>query len=381
MNAFQSGVRRYDLDWLRVIAFGLLIFYHIGMFYVTWGWHVKSPHAGPFAEPLMMLLNPWRLPLLFLISGVALRFAVDKAEAGFARRRFFRLFIPLMVGVFLVVPPQSYLELLSNGEISTGFLVFYQKYIAADQRYSVILPTWNHLWYVAYMLVYTLLVLPLMPLIRQCADAFDVVSVKDSFTAWRLLLLPGVLFVTYRFTTDIWFPEETHALVDDWGAHVRYFSYFVIGILLAKHEGFWRASATVRNSSAVLAVGFAVALSLLWSNWSWVSDQSAIVVVAQALRPLYAWTVIVALLSFGQKYLNRPSAVLTYLTAAIFAFYILHQTIIVIAGVWLGRLGLPVVAEFVSLVLVTFGGCFIFYEYLIRRVRFLRPLFGVAIKR
>ncbi len=64
--------RRYDLDWLRIIAFGLLILYHSGMFYVTWGWHVKSVHAGPEAEWAMLLLNPWRLSLLFFISGVAL---------------------------------------------------------------------------------------------------------------------------------------------------------------------------------------------------------------------------------------------------------------------------------------------------------------------
>ncbi len=26
--------RRHDLDWLRIIAFGLLVLYHVGMFYV-----------------------------------------------------------------------------------------------------------------------------------------------------------------------------------------------------------------------------------------------------------------------------------------------------------------------------------------------------------
>ena len=67
----NPGERRYDLDWVRIGAFMLLIFYHVGMYYVTWDWHVKSPHASSTIEPLMMLTSPWRLSLLFLVSGVA----------------------------------------------------------------------------------------------------------------------------------------------------------------------------------------------------------------------------------------------------------------------------------------------------------------------
>ena len=74
-----SHTRRYDLDWLRIFTFGLLIFYHIGMFYVSWDFHVKSVHAGPFIEPVMKLVNPWRMSVLFIISGVALRYAMDAA--------------------------------------------------------------------------------------------------------------------------------------------------------------------------------------------------------------------------------------------------------------------------------------------------------------
>lgn len=380
MENHAINTRRYDLDWLRVIAFGLLIFYHIGMYYVTWGWHVKSVHAGPFAEPLMRLLSPWRLSLLFFISGVALKFAVDKMQAGFTRKRFFRLFIPLMAGVFLIVPPQAYYELLGKGEIAAGYLDFYKIYLSADQSYSIILPTWNHLWYVAYMLVYTMAVLPLMPMIGRWAAAMDTPWFERLMAGGRVLVLPGLLFVLYRFTTDRWFPEETHALVDDWGGHVRYFSYFLLGILLAKNAAFWRAIALVSRSGPLLAVGLAVVLSAAWANWAGVSDQPFAVVVAQALRPLYAWVVIASLLALGQQYLNRKSPLLAYLTTAIFAFYILHQTIIVVAGVWLSGYGLPVVVEFAALVTLTFGGCYILYEFVIRRVGLLRPLFGVPNK-
>nr|WP_246754345.1 hypothetical protein [Bradyrhizobium diazoefficiens] len=70
----QSSERRIDLDWVRILAFGLLIFYHVGMLYVSWGFHIKSVHRLTWLEPLMLFLNPWRLSLLFLVSGVATRF-------------------------------------------------------------------------------------------------------------------------------------------------------------------------------------------------------------------------------------------------------------------------------------------------------------------
>jgi len=66
-----ASARRYDLDWLRIFAFGLLILYHVGMYYVSWDWHVKSPFASTTLEPLMMLSSPWRLALLFFVSGCA----------------------------------------------------------------------------------------------------------------------------------------------------------------------------------------------------------------------------------------------------------------------------------------------------------------------
>ena len=55
--------RRYDLDWVRVLAFGALVLYHVGMYYVSWDWHVKSPHAGEALEPVMLLTSIELMPL------------------------------------------------------------------------------------------------------------------------------------------------------------------------------------------------------------------------------------------------------------------------------------------------------------------------------
>src|SRR3569833_3011132 len=118
------GGRRYDLDWVRICAFGLLIFYHVGMYYVTWGWHVKSPFASHALEPLMMLSVPWRLSLLFFVSGCAAAFLHEKGTAGFLRSRTQRLLIPLALGLWVIVPPQSWAQVTEAVGYRGGYLHF-----------------------------------------------------------------------------------------------------------------------------------------------------------------------------------------------------------------------------------------------------------------
>ncbi|MEQ7420109.1 acyltransferase family protein [Xanthomonas campestris pv. campestris] len=100
--------RRHDLNWLRVIAFGLLLLYHVGMYYVTWDWHVKSRTTHLMLEPLMLLSSPWRMSLLLLISGVATAFMLRSRPEGLLYRRSRQLLLPLLFGMAVIVPPQSY---------------------------------------------------------------------------------------------------------------------------------------------------------------------------------------------------------------------------------------------------------------------------------
>ena len=192
--------RRYDLDWLRIIAFSLLILYHVGMFYVTWGWHVKSVYASPAAEPLMSLVNPWRLALIFFISGVAIRFATDKATSlgRFALSRLARLGLPILFGVFVLVMPQAYYQVRQSGEFTGSIIDFYPDYIALEQAFSTITPTWNHLWYLAYVLIYILAILPFLPWLRRFAASRAWRALTSSRVAVLvLLILPFVVVETW----------------------------------------------------------------------------------------------------------------------------------------------------------------------------------------
>ena len=129
-----------------------------------------------------------------------------------------------------------------------------------------------------------------------------------------------------------------------------------------------------------LATGLGVVLSVLWAQWDALAvseDWQWVIWPARMGRILYAWLVILSLIGLAQRYLNRPGPLLTYMTKAIFPWYILHQTLIILAGFWLTRQGLNVWAEFALVITVTVAGCFLLNELIIRRVPVLRPLFGL----
>jgi hypothetical protein len=360
--------RRHDLDWLRVGAFGLLIFYHIGMFYVTWDWHVKSPHAGPWLQPVMGLINPWRLTLLFFISGVALRFVMDKARMGkFLPQRLRRLGIPILFGVFVWVMPQAFYELTYKGETGPDLLAFWWQYLDFDMEFSIVTPTYNHLWYVVYVLLYTLVLAALLPLLRRVQPAIERGFERTGSVG--LIAAPAVVLFFYVLALGDEFPV-THALVDDWFNHATSFSVLLFGWFAAKSEAFWRAvdrALPVAGAAAITAGALLVGMRI----GRVFGDGYDLVEV------IYAWTVILSLLGLAQRWLNRPSRVLRYLNTAVFPYYILHQTLIVVIGAWLIPSGLPLWAEASLIVVGTVAGCGLGYE-LIRRVKVLRPLFGLS---
>jgi len=383
-NLFKEdlGDRRFDLDWVRIGAFMLLILYHVGMYYVSWDWHVKSPYASTVIEPLMMLTSPWRLSLLFLVSGVATGHLLARQGAGhFMGQRSTRLLIPLIFGMLVIVPPQSYLEVVEKLRYAGGFAEFYRLYITGFHGFCrgsdcLILPTWNHLWFVAYLWVYTLalyavvrLAPPVVPWLRRLAER--------RLSGFGILLWPLAYLCAIRIGLVARFPEN-HALVGDWYNHAMYFGVFLLGFALAGNRGAW---ATLERARW-LTLGFAVlgwALLCAYLGAYEHSDAVPPPALRQLLRGVYGaqqWLAIAAVVGFAHRHLARDNAARRYLTSAIFPVYILHQTIIVVVAHALKPSHLYPPVEGFLLVLVTAASCFLSYEA-IRRVRLLRPLFGL----
>ncbi|WP_374557179.1 acyltransferase [Thermomonas sp.] len=380
--------RRHDIDALRVIAFSLLILYHSAMVYVAdWDFHIKSTYLAEWLQYPMIGLNRWRMTLLFMISGVALGLAgVEGRRWRFAGSRSVRLLVPLAFGMLVVVPPQTYFQVMTQSGYTGGVGHFYGLYLThglCRDGHCMLTPTWNHLWYLAYLLPYTLLLLMAVPLLRWLRERLGD-GEPTRLAAGLLLVLPVLWLLGVR----LWLApryEESHALVGDWTVHAESLPLFLLGYVLATRAGFWRWVQRLRwRTLAIALVAISTELGLRWlghhppagpiPDWAM---QVPWYTIERVARVIYTWMALLAIFGWGRALLDRPFRWLPYCSEAVFSWYILHQTLIVALAWWLIPMRLGAALEASLVVAGTIAGCLLLHEMLIRRVAWLRPLFGL----
>lgn len=381
--------RRYDVDWVRIAAFGLLVLYHTGMYYVSWDWHVKSPFASETLEPLMLLTSPWRLSLLFFVSGIATAFLYRKtqrtADGGFLGARSWRLLVPLIFGMLVVVTPQAYYEVVEKlpGGYRDGYLAFWGRYLQGDGSFCregdcLDVPTWNHLWFVAYLWVYTVIAWALLRFLPGMAERASAWC-ERRLSGPGALIWPIMLLAITRLALVGRF-ESTHALVDDWYNHAQYLPMFLLGMLIATRDGVWDALRRLRWPALIVAVvGYAfIAWYFCGSGYSdeGTPPPDMLRMAQRVVWAVFQWSAIVAIFGFARGIRFADTPALRYLRDAVFPIYILHQTIIVVLAHHAKPLGLRPMIEGPLLVAATFALCFLGYE-IVRRMAWLRPLFGL----
>ncbi|MGY4395219.1 glucan biosynthesis protein C [Sphingomonas sp. UYAg733] len=373
-----KGGRHYGLDWLRVAAFGLLILYHIGMVFAPWDWVVKSAQTYPQLIVPMALLTPWRLPLLFAVSGYASRKLFEKSPSvrGFVRSRSARLLIPLVFAMVFIVPPEMWVRVMEKG-YPLGFLHFWSHdYWRVGTFYERSFPSVEHLWFVEYLWAYTMLLAGLLGWLGS-----DGAARLQRWFEWlsrghRILWAPIALVVMLKLALLFVVPEK-QGLFTDWAGHSHYVPIFLFGFALggsqllwapiARH---WRLAALIALLSGTIVVGFELAYQAheMPSHLMMALDRSAQLVMA--------WSMIVTLLHIAETYWNRDHPWRATLGEAVFPFYIIHHPVIVVTAWFTLPLGLAPWTEFALLFGATASACLGFY-LVGREINWLRPLIGL----
>jgi glucans biosynthesis protein C len=384
-NTEVSKQRLYFIDVARVGALAVLIVYHSGLIFAHGsGYHIRNGELSAGLSHALFFFHEWRLALLFFVSGVGTAFAfARRSTGGFARERLGRLLIPLLFGVAVVVPPQVYIERLYNGFDYGGWWAFYRQsftnglYPAGDL-------SWHHLWFVAYLLVYALLSVPLFRFWTNRPGLNETLSdltKKYGLLVWALPLIAIMAVLRKHF-------PGVQNIVQDGAFFLFYWCIFIFGFLMQRGN-LWAILEKQRAKTTVWALICMVAVYLFRMAFGSARPAPPGVYEAfAALRAFNCWCWILAICAwakFGCAFWAKRSAgrhfletKLPQLNRAVYPIYILHQTAILLLGYWAIGQNWPWFLKYTFVVAGTFALCWLFYRLLILPFRLARLVFGVT---
>ncbi len=340
--------RRYDIDWLRVIAIGLLLIYHIAIIFQPWAMLIGFIRSNEAMEALwkpMSMLNVWRIPLLFYVSGMGVYFAIQKRNwKELLLERSKRILLPYLFGIVAITP--------------LHFLIF-QEYYSLPLGYYA---HQGHLWFLGNIFTYVLILLPLFIYLKRKRESK---YSKGLSLVMRNPIGPLAVSIFFVLEAIIVKPQVFEMYAETWhGFFLGLLAFFFGFLFVYSGKAFWKtilkwrwlyiALAAVLYTFRLMEIPFIGFLVAIESN---------------------CW--IFGLFGLGYKYLNKPSAILSYLSKAAYPVYIIHMFVLYAAAMIILPLDIPVWLKFVSIVMFTGIGCYLIYEFLIRKMGFLKPLFGL----
>ena len=340
--------RRHDIDWLRVIAIALLIVYHVAIIFQPWAIYfgfIQSAETSPTIWIPMALINIWRIPLLFFVSGMGVCFALRRRNwKQLLLDRAKRILLPLTFGSFLIVPIHVYI---------------FQKYYDQAIEYS---PNVGHLWFLANICIYVIQIIGFAFLERNYDYKFFNFfrgQLKRPYFIY-LFIIPFIL------EAELMNPDYFATYVgNSHGFMIGMFAFFFGFLFVAIGNTFWFAVEKLKYVSLVLAFTIYL-IRLLFFELN----------PPHYLSSIESMNWIFAIFGFGYKYLNKPSKLLSELSQAAYPVYIVHMIFLYLGAYLILPLKLSLAVNLILIILFSFTGCYLSYEG-IKRIEILRPLFGL----
>lgn len=382
MENISNDVRRHDLDWLRFIAILILLFFHTCMLFNPWAWHIKNNETSQSFTYWMIWSHFCRMPLLLFISGAGTYMAMGKrSPRQFAGDRLKRLFVPLVFGMFVIVPPQIYYEHIAEYK---NYWDFY-KTVFEFKPYPQGSFSWHHLWFILYLFLFSLIALPLLVFLRSAKSIdFKELIRKILSSPAAILFVPAVIILITQILLRPYFPEETHDL-KDLAYFVFYFMFFLMGILCYSNSSLWESIGKNRIHLLVASIFMLIPFYIFYFHFRqiihlpWADRTVEIMFDVTAI--FVSWFTVITIIAFGQHYLNRSHPWLSKVNTGLYPFYILHQTAIIAIGYYVCQLDWSIGSKFWTVSILTLISCVVFYLIVVQPFNLMRFLFGVKPRR
>lgn len=382
-----------SLDWLRFLVVLSLAPFHASISFTGMGsvYVYDAPvrdillaggtpaNLGPPVLALFtVFMDNWFMHLLFLVSGIGAAFSLRKRTgAQFLGERCNRLLLPLLICTPLVISVQSWLGALAFGRFSGGYFAYFPRFFIGIHTgpQSSGNFEWGHLWFLAYLFVFSALTLPLFLRLRRNERTSRVLSVARRFVGVPMILVPalwtGLLEALFR---PGW-PGSLN-LVNDWAVFTLSLSFFVGGYLVGAVPELLQAIERHRGALVILGVAAFLARIATYRLITVQGGYSAANMIAQGLRGIAAYGLVLSALGYGQRYLNGEGGMLGVARDLSFPLYILHYAPLTAATYLLLNSGLSIWSRWALAVAASWGLVALF-TYLVRFVPVVRDLFGI----
>jgi len=309
------------------------------------------------------------MPLMFWLSGASSWYALQSKNAlQYVKERMSRLFIPLLFGILIIVPPQGYLAKLSTPGYDQTYFQFLTSYFRDFSDLSGYFGTFTpaHLWFILYLLIYSLIGLPLLLALKKEGSRKRFARFWSTFSKpWAYLL--GFIFLT-----------ATEALPAPGGKNPFFFFFiFIAGYITCADERFDTMIHRLKSKALLFLLPCLSLYLLLLPKLAGLPDWSPESIMLAFLRNLVLWLTLIVIWGYGQKYLNFSSKWLAYMNQAAFPIYVIHQTVLLTIGFFVVRLGLGWGPKFLGIMVLSFFSCIVIYDLVIRRFDITRWMFGV----
>lgn len=373
----QKGIsesRRPDVDWLRVLAVLLLIPFHAAVAFNPEPAAViliQKQAAVPALIVLEHFFDHWQMQLLFVLAGWSMWFSLAKrAPKQFLAERRDRLLIPFIFGVLALIPIAMYayeLKVQPNTATIWGAWLGMYTQIPTDLNGEDGRWTPGHLWFILYLLVIAVVLLPFCTRYRNARikrlGDHPVVSSKS--LPLRVIFFPVIL--TMGMGAIPFFASKNM---------FYYGSLFVLGFVLAAHPEIQNCIDRLAPLALCVAAGlFVVEVMYFPLIYPPLYDVSSI--LYWFVYSLGSWLWVIGLIGLAHRYIKTGSKTLTYLSESSYPFYILHWVLLSVVAYFIIQLPVLPVISYLLMVAGTYVATFAAYDLLVRRNRIMRKLFGM----
>lgn len=359
------------VDWLRVFAMFSVFLFHSNRLFTFSDWHVSNATRSLISTIFEQALNLWIMPFLFVLSGAAVYYSLKSRKTGaFIKERSQRIALPwIVVGMFVMGWIQVYLERFTHGQFSGNIFQFFPRYFDGFYGFGGNF-AWPgmHLWYLMLLFLFTMLLLPLFMPSRKSGESILSRLAARLNGPWAFLVLFGV-FAFAAPMADVAGLDFTRQM-GSWDV-LSYMVLFVLGYLVFASPYLLATIKKYGPTLLIAGVVFSVVhLTLLMAIRPAIYEDID-------LRPFCTFTLLTGLLGTGSRLLDVNSPFIKYANEAVLPFYILHQTVILVIGYFVVQWALPISLKYPIVVVLSFIGIMLIYEFIVRRVNVLRFFFGM----